>query len=200
MRVPSYYFPPIAFFQFVWNESNLRISGGETFSKQSWRTRTALLSANGRQLLSLPVVRKNGKDTRMHEVELTHQTDWRKDHWKAIESAYRHAPYFFYYGEQIKALIYQNEINLIRFNTTILQQLLDWLDFTLPLEIEQESEEGIDPLIYPLEQKTLAFPQALYIQVFNDKLPFEPNLSVIDLLLNEGPLARNYITSSKLPN
>lgn len=194
MQVPSYYFPPIAFFQLIWNQSPIRICGMETYAKQTWRSRAAILSANGRQLLSLPVVRKNGKETRMRDVELTHQTDWQKDHWKAIESSYRHAPYFFYYSGRIKELIYQQEVNLIQFNTNILTQLLSWLDLATVVEIDHSSETGISDQFYPLEQKTIPFSQNKYIQVFSDKFEFEPNLSLLDLLFNEGPLARNYIT------
>jgi hypothetical protein len=32
-----------------------------------------------------------------------------------------------------------------------------------------------------------------YIQVFSDRIPFEPNLSIFDLVMCEGPEAVNYL-------
>jgi hypothetical protein len=145
--------------------------------------------------LSVPVERPNGSKSIVKEITLNEDTNWRKDHWKAIESSYKHAPFFFYYGPLVKNLIYQEEEFLYKFNHNIFLVLLEWLDLKLEINYTEEyipPVDKTDPRV-KLDTKKYNIPQRSYIQVFSDKFDFVPNLSILDLLMNEGPLARNYI-------
>ncbi len=196
MLFSTSYFGTIPYFQELVKQSTILIDAHENYQKQTWRNRTAILSADGTFLISVPVERPYGKNTKIKDVVISNATNWQKDHWKAIESCYKHAPFFYYYEERIHELIYQKEQNLLAFNSQILKQLLDWLDFEIIFEFSEQEFPycGKDDIRILLNQKVLSFPQEKYIQVFSDVQPFTPNLSILDLLLNEGPMARNYLT------
>lgn len=196
MLFSSNYFGTIPYFQELVKHDRIIIDCHETYKKQTWRNRTEVLDSNGPLLLSVPVFRPNGSHSRMHEIIITDDVNWRKDHWKAIFSSYRHAPYFFYYKERLKELIYNEEDSLITFNHTILKQLLNWLDLNIQVDFSKDytPPSGPEDVRVALDKKKYDLPQERYIQVFSDKNEFVPNLSILDLLLNEGPLARNYIT------
>lgn len=129
----------------------------------------------------------------MNEVEISDQTDWRKIHWKAIESAYSSAPFFDHYGREVEELIYQKEKNLIQFNLNIMQRIDQWLDLNGNYTCSQTyvSENiGTDLRLSDFTQQE---PIKSYYQVFDPTGAFVPNLSILDLLFCEGPLARNWL-------
>ncbi len=195
MLYSTNYFGSIPYFQSIAQYSEIVIDVHEHYKKQTWRNRTQILESNGPMYLSVPVARPNGSKTIVKNIRITYDIDWRKDHWKALQSSYKHASYFFYYGPQIKELIYQNEDILHLFNLNILKQLLIWLDLEIDISFSKEYQvpENTEDFRIALDKKQFDIPQESYIQVFSDKYPFSPNLSIIDLLMNEGPLARNYI-------
>jgi len=193
--VSTNYFGSISYYCELAKFDNVIIDSGERYEKQTQRTRTSILSANGCLQLSVPVIRPNGKNTQLKEVEISFKENWQKDHWRAIESAYQHSPFFFYYGEKIKELIFQPELSLIRYNDTIAQEVIKLLDLPILLSISDSCPTIIDktdPRVW-LNQKEIEYPVKPYIQVFSDKFSFLSNLSIIDLVMNEGPLARDYI-------
>lgn len=195
MLFSSYYFGPIPYFQELAKYDSIELDLHEYYKKQTWRNRTEILGSNGNQLLSVPVLRPNGSASIMKEIRITDDTNWRKDHWKAIESSYKHAPYFFYYGPQIKELIYTKIDSLVEYNTFILKTLLNWLDLEIAITFSEQYQAPKNPNDYrvKLDVKKYNLKQKSYIQVFSDKSEFQPNLSIIDLLMNEGPLSRKFL-------
>lgn len=193
------YFGSIPYFQSIAKFNEVVIDVHEHYKKQTWRNRTQILESNGPMYLSVPVARPDGSKTAVKDIRITYDSNWRKDHWKAIQSSYKHAPYFFYYGNQLKDLIYQEEDKLHLFNLKILKQLFVWLDLEINISFTNEyiAPEGPEDYRISLDKKVFDLNQEQYIQVFSDKYPFYPNLSIIDLLMNEGPIARNYILPPK---
>lgn len=195
MLLSTNYFGSIPYFQKLAGEDKVTFDLHEFYKKQSWRNRTQILESNGPMYLSVPVERPNGSQSIIKEIKISSDTNWRKDHWKAIESSYKHAPFFFYYGPLVKNLIYQDEKLLYKFNHSIFQTVIEWLDLTIETDFTSTyippADEN-DPRV-SLDRKSFDIKQRSYIQVFADKFDFVPNLSILDLLMNEGPLARNYI-------
>ena len=194
----SVYFGEIPYYQELAKHSSVFIDLFERYKKQTWRSRTQILTGNGSLTLSVPVKRIHGKQTLMKDAIISNETDWRKDHWKAIESAYMHAPYFFYYGDQIKALIYSDIEHLFELNQLIFAQVVQWLDLSITIKYTRRYVKQDPNTDYrlQLEKKTFNHSSQPYIQVFSDKAPFVSNLSIIDLLMNQGPLARKWLTNN----
>ena len=195
MLFSTNYFGSIPYFQSIAQFDTIKLDGFEQYKKQSWRNRTQILESNGPMYLSVPVTRPNGSKTLVKDIVISNETSWQKDHWKAIESSYKHAPYFFYYGSPVKELIFNKEINLMRFNLEILKTFLDWLDLNIDIVFSKKYIPPINQKDHriALNEKRFSIKQKPYIQVFSDKYPFYSNLSILDLIMNLGPMGRNYI-------
>ncbi|MDP5011774.1 MAG: WbqC family protein [Crocinitomicaceae bacterium] len=193
---PTAYFGNIAYFAELAKSTSPIIEGKEHFVKQTIRTRCSILGANGIQQLSIPVIRPNGSKTLMEDVLVSETDPWKKIHWRSIESAYASAPFFEEYDQEIKQLIFQDETNLLRYNQRITEEILKLIDINLELG-RTESYETYDKLVdfrmvdfeSPIEIKK-------YIQVFVDSNQFSANLSILDLLFCEGPMARKWLINS----
>ncbi len=119
-----------------------------------------------------------------------------------MESAYRHSPFFEFYMDEFNPFYEQRFEFLIDFNAALLELVLQSLEIENTLNYSREFiDAGIvdyadyretihpkrdlssDPLFVPLT----------YRQVFVERLGFKANLSIIDLLFNEGPNARSVL-------
>ncbi len=193
---PTVYFGNLAYYRSLFSLKEVKIESKEHFIKQTFRSRCEILTSNGVQQLSIPVIRKNGSKTIIEDVEISNDTDWRKDHWKAIESAYSNSPYFEHYGIEVKKLIYQKETNLLKFNLTIQDSVFSWFDFKIVTSFTDEfSVQEID-FRSNLNQNRLNTNEGVknYIQVFGDSSQFTSNLSILDALFCQGPMARKLIS------
>jgi hypothetical protein len=190
---PIAYFGNIDYFRKLIAAQNVCIETKEHFIKQTVRTRCEILSANGKLVLSIPVERKNGSKTAMADVTIANQTEWRKMHWKAIESAYSSSPYFDFYSSEIYELIHQTEPNLIKFALTIQNRILHWLDIEKAFTLSTEYVKPLGNVDYRNDAFDDFSGINSYIQVFSPSNAFEANLSILDVIFCEGPLARRWI-------
>ena len=195
----SQYFPPIQYFSKYFISNEIYIDPNRPFLKQSYRNRCRILGPN--KVLDLIIPLKKGKNQIPHkDVFISDDHKWRREHLRAIESSYGKSPFFEHYYPQIEALIKEPETNLFAFT----QSTIRWLENQLGLsshklldpKFEQEKLEDLRDLIHP--KSTIAdplFAMKAYWQCF-DHAGFSPNLSVIDLLFNEGPAAAGIIAGS----
>lgn len=193
---PVSYFGNIEYFRQLVRAENPVIETKEHFIKQTVRTRCEILSTNGIQQLNIPVFRKNGSKTLMDEVELSTETDWQTNHWRSIKTAYSSSPYFEHYGMELEELIHQKERNLIQFNSTILKRIIDWLDLPLEIKYSKEYCEPLNAFDFRQNEFKMVADQKPYKQVFTEEGEFISNLSIIDLIFCEGPMARNFIMNN----
>jgi len=170
----------------------------ENYQKQSWRNRCRILSDKGPVNLSIPVVHRNGShnDICITDVEIDYSTDWVRLHKMAILSAYGTSAYFEYYSDDVFALLDEHVKSLFELNGRMLSLLLDKLmipaemSFTEVYAAQAENFEDMRERIHPKKEDSLLKELDIekpYFQVFSCKYGFVPNLSVIDLLFNEGP-------------
>ncbi|MFM7661400.1 MAG: WbqC family protein [Bacteroidota bacterium] len=185
---PSSYFPSITYFQEIYLSKNPVISGNEVYVKQSFRNRCEILTGNGIQLLSVPVIKTEGSKTLTKEIRIVQNSSWRKDQWGAIKSAYQNAPYFEFFDLEIHDLLLSKHDFLIDFNCSIFNFITTIFDLSTIIVCDESLEN--EPSFTFLERKHNC---KEYIQVFADRYPFQSNLSILDLLFCEGPLGRNYI-------
>jgi hypothetical protein len=199
------YLPPVQYISKFLLFKQIFIEKYENYQKQSYRNRCYIYGANGRQCLVIPVKKLNGKKIPVTEVEIDNSKNWQHIHMKAIESAYRLSPFYEYYDEDFKKFLtvkahylFEYNINLLHF---ILNQLgiKDPISFTTMYEKESLDCQDMRHSIHPKERLALPdkyFRPAAYQQVFQERYGFIPNLSIIDLLFNEGSLATEVLRKS----
>ena len=202
------YWPNLHYFFYVLNASIINIEQFDNYSKQSYRNRTQILSANGILNLSIPI-KKNKSEKVVNSIEISYKEDWQKNHWRAITSAYKNSPYFDFFEEDLK-VFYSNKYNLlIDYNTDQLEFIVKVLkqkkDIQLTKQYERNPESVIDlrTIIHPkqsyLSDKLLANKlDQSYYQTFENKISFTPNLSILDLLFNKGLHTIDYLKSIDL--
>ncbi len=192
------YFPPITYFAYLLKSQQAYIEIHETYPKQTFRNRCQIYESNGKLDLSLPVNKPNGNHTKTNEILISDQSNWGINHWRAIESAYNSSPFFLYYQDELKPIFLSNNTNLTEHNKLILNTLLEVIEINIkPKETSEYKKlyEDATDLRSALSPKkpieSLNFPE--YFQVFNERHGFIQNLSILDLLFNEGPASKQYL-------
>lgn len=194
------FFPPIAYIASLSQYHEVFIEAKETYPKQTYRNRMEIMTAGGIRLLTVPVRRNN--HTRTDEVTIDYRDRWNVIHMRTLTAAYSASPFFQYYCSELEDLLMQHYDRLIALNHHVLEWILQKLkipcilketeDFTAPGDMHGDFRNTFSPKIpYPASH----YPS--YYQVFSDRHPFVPNLSILDLLFNLGPEAKNYINSIK---
>lgn len=196
--LPTAYNPPIIYFAIIHAYKKILIETQETFPKQTWRNRCNILTSQGELTLSIPVKRNNNSKT--IEIEIDSSQKWQLNHWRAIEAAYNKSPFFMYYSGKLQKLIFQNESNLVKYNQNIINFYLKVFKINTSIQFTEtyiKSSQDILDLrenLHPKKKPILTLDEyPKYYQVFDTK--FYPNLSILDLLNNEGPNGINYITT-----
>jgi hypothetical protein len=171
----------------------------ERYAKQSQRNRMTILSGNGTLNLTIPVNRLKGNDSTMKEVQISYAENWQKDHWKSLESAYENSPYFEHYAEDIAAIICSKELYLIDLNQRTFEFILNALALPISWKTTDASPDFSgkhDPRFLYNQKKLEGVLFEPYTQVFSDtKKQFYPHLSILDLLFNQGPMARTWLVT-----
>ena len=211
------YFPPIEYFVALANSAKAEIESGEMYQKQSYRTRCHINGANGLLVLTLPVRRSAAKgEENSHKIPtsellIDYSKPWLLQHKRALEAAYMSSPFFEYYMDDIYEILDSGEENLLKMNTRLTLKIAELIGIETPITLsdgnfiipgsEQLKEMGIEDFrdsIHPkkpaqlLEKLQMNKP---YWQVFTNKQGFVSNLSILDLLFNEGPNAISYLES-----
>lgn len=190
------YLPPIAYMAALAHCKEARIEAKETFPKQTYRNRTVIMTAGGVRTLSVPTIR--GNHTRTDEVAIDYKERWNVIHLRTIEAAYSASPYFLYYKDDLEAIVMQRHERLIDLN----MELLRWLMKKTKIDCNVELTTDWQPLMDDSSDMRNKFSPKVpyptdghkpYYQVFADRIPFTPNLSALDLLMNLGPEASEYL-------
>ena len=202
------YLPPIDYFRVMSTSGRWLLERHENYQKQSYRNRCHIYSASGLLKLHIPVLRSGEKGKQpITDVKIDYSTEWQKRHWRAICSAYKSSPFFDYYQDDLYPFFSQRVEKLFDFNLELLQVLLNLLGlppkigFTAEYAGREESLENASlydfrNIIHPKKASPLSRRKnGRYHQVFAHKYGFIDNLSVIDLLFNQGPEAILYLES-----
>ncbi|MCK4661418.1 MAG: WbqC family protein [Bacteroidales bacterium] len=203
------YLPPIQYFTKLLEYSVCHIEKYENYIKQTYRNRCMIYSANGIQTLSVPVAKGKLHKTLIKDVQISYDTNWQKNHLKSIESAYRSSPYYEFYIDEISPLYYSKHTFLFDFNLLIINIFLKLLEISTEIKfttnyisLHKKNIKDFRLSIHPKNSFSLSdneFKQTEYHQVFTDKFGFKTNLSIIDLLFNEGPNSLNILKQSIIP-
>lgn len=184
--LPTSYLGNLAYLSQLKGHHKIILDVKERFQKQSYRSRCTILSANGLQNLVIPLIRPNGKETLMCDVLISYTESWQKDHIKAIESAYRRAPYFEFYAEELFLILQKKHKRLVDLNLELTAFLSKSFGFDCVIKLGSKDEKSsIATKNEMLPKARINYKANTYHQVLN-KADFENNLSSIDLLFNCG--------------
>lgn len=188
------YLPSLNYLRYLINSDVVYIEKYSNYIKQSPINRCEILAANGRLPLSVPVQKGRTVKQKIKDVKISYATDWQRLHLKSIESAYRSSAFYEYYIDAFMPFYTKKYEYLFDYNLLLLQTILKELEVAKEIKFTEEfynEEFEAQDLRYrkgkkALENLLLSEKHTKYYQVFNKKFDFQYNLSIIDLLFNEG--------------
>ncbi len=200
--VHSTYFPTIVQMAAIVQASHVVFETEDNYQKQTYRNRCYIAHNNGKLLLNIPIKHtKSGKRQKTKDVITENSFPWQSQHWKSLQNAYRTSPFFEYYEDELKPIFYSPVTSLLKFNNKTFELLCELLDISINTSETKkyEEESSINDLRFLVDAKSKKeYSLQAYTQVLESNHGFLPNLSVLDLLFNEGPNAVQYLESQKL--
>jgi hypothetical protein len=216
------YFPQIIFFKISYKYSHALIEQCESYQKMSFRNRCRIAGAEGVVDLSVPIAGGRDQKTIMKDVRIAAGRSWQAQHWKTIVSCYSRSPWFDYYRDGLQKLFEEPVEFLMDWDLRCLEwslralgmdrpilltdtyqkvydsgEAVDWRGRLGPKDLEKwmVAEGGVEE-----ERRGPGAGEVLegatrYRQVFEERIGFMPNLSILDLLFCEGKEAIRYIRS-----
>ena len=206
--VSTAYFGPVYYYHRLYHAREVFLEQHEHFIKQTWRNRCMILAANGPMPLIVPVEHGRRPGVKIRDIRIAFHTPWQRNHWRSIFSAYKNSPFFDYYADSLHPFFHREYKFLFDLNTEIQNLLLKLMN--IPGEVSlTESFEQVDPPFENLREKISPktdlqsfdpeYKPSAYTQVFEDKFPFIPGLSILDLLFCTGPGSAVHL-SQKFPD
>ena len=225
----SNYIPWKGYFDAINRVDEFVIYDDMQYTKRDWRNRNKIKTKDGLQWLSVPVEVKGKYFQKINETIIS-EAGWRVHHWKTIMHSYSQAPYFKQYKDLFEAAyIHQTETNLSKVNYSFIKLICDILEIKTSIRWSSEfilaegkterlvnicKEEGatdyfsgpaakdyMDESLFEKENiKVHYFDYSgypVYQQLHGD---FEHGVSIIDLIFNEGPNAKNFMKSFSSAN
>ena len=198
------YLPPVQYITKFLAHESVYIEMHENFQKQSYRNRCVIYGANGPLTLVIPVKKKRGRNNIITDIRIDYDTDWQNIHWKSLVSAYQNSPFFEFYKDELNQLLFNSEKSLVDFNLNLLNHILKLLNlnetYSMSEDYLSDSEvhdyrQSVNPK-KRLQRPDRSFQPVKYQQVFIEKFGFIPNLSVVDLIFNEGPNSHHILEAS----
>lgn len=197
---PSY-FPSISHFVAIANSELVTFEIEDNFQKQTNRNRMYIYSPNGIQLLYVPIKHTKERHQRIKEVKIENDFDWQKQHFKSLEAAYRASPFFEYFEDEIAPIFQKKYTFLIDLNLETMSIVSKCLrlefDYDETLEYFHQVEDKTDYRNLINGKKDTAVFES-YTQVFGEKHGYLNNLSILDLLFNEGRYTLDYLRKQEL--
>ncbi len=191
------YLPPVAYFSIISDAEEILIEREENYLKQTYRNRCYILSANGIQSLTVPVLLGSFHKTCIKNIRIDYSKRWQQVHLGALSAAYRASPYYEYYFDAIERIISAKHEYLIDLNTELTTFFLESVKMKPRISFTSHfaplnNYEG-DFRYFFTPKKELRRDYKEYLQVFSERHGFVPGLSITDLLFNTGPDASEFL-------
>lgn len=195
------YFGPVQWYAKLATGQPCLIDTHEHYVKQTYRNRCIIATTAGTQALTVPIERAEGSKCAVADIRISDHGQWRHLHWNALVSAYGESPFFEFYADDLRPFFEKRWDWLAEYNEAIVHTLSDLLGITPDIRHTDtyadaaalgacDLRDAIRPK-HPAADP--AFTPRPYYQVYAAKHGFQPNLSILDLLFNEGPEAPLYL-------
>jgi hypothetical protein len=189
--VSTAYLPPVSCFSLIYHADEVLIEKEENYIKQTYRNRCYILSANGIQILSVPVQLGSFHKTPLKDIRIDYSRRWQQVHLGALNAAYKSSPFFEYYFDDIEKIISAKHDFLLDLNMELTMFILKSLKintsigFTSHFEPVTLKSSDFRYILSPKKEFNMEYRE--YFQVFSSRFGFKPGLSIADLLFNAGP-------------
>lgn len=199
---PSY-FGPISQFVVLARAGRVIFENEDNYQKQTYRNRMYIYGANGKLLLNIPIKHTGNKSQhqKYREVKIENDFNWQQQHWKSLQTVYRTSPFFEFFEDEFHPLYHEKFEFLLDFNYRCTKLAMECLQ--LDKEYKKTSKFISQPAGV-VDARTLVQAKGVekftfepYTQVFHTKFGYLNNLSIVDLIFNEGPNALNYLQNQK---
>ncbi|MDR1583977.1 MAG: WbqC family protein [Prevotellaceae bacterium] len=188
--VSTAYLPNVQYFSKLLYGETIIIEQHENYLKQTYRNRCEILTTNGIMALTVPV-KHSGAKIKIRDIQIDYSENWQRLHWRTINTAYRSSPFFVYYADDFMPFYNKEEKFLFDLNCKMFDKLIGLIGLKTKITLSNSychdydkdyrssitpKNKSEDPEFFPVS----------YYQVFGDKFGFQPSLSILDLLCNEG--------------
>ncbi|MGG6230576.1 WbqC family protein [Tenacibaculum sp. SDUM215027] len=187
--IPTY-FAPISQYAAIYQSDSITFEVEDNYQKQTYRNRCYIYGANGKLALNIPVKNKTkGGRKKTKDTLVENDFPWQQQHFKSLQSAYRSSPFFEFFEDDLLTIFnkkykFLQDLNIdTHLFVTDALQIKQQFTKTTSYEINSEST---DFRSLAIAKKGIEIEMDSYIQMFDDKYGFIPNLSILDLLFMEG--------------
>lgn len=207
LSIELQYFPCINYINTLCNSGAVDFCAHLPFKRSSFRNRMVIAGSTGPINLSIPIVGSRSTHLPFNQVEIDNQSAWQQTHFRTLVTAYGNSPFFQHYRDELELLFSVPPILLFEWNMRCLTWLLSKIRLSDHLNLaEKVPSNELDVKhcsdIYTPRTYNQHTPFLKYPQVFEDRVGFLPNLSMLDMLFNIGPEAGNKVLNHQfdLPN
>ncbi|WP_031425360.1 WbqC family protein [Flavimarina sp. Hel_I_48] len=175
----------------------------DNYQKQSYRNRTYINTANGSLGLTIPIRHNQASGhKKTSDALIENNFLWQRQHWRSIQIAYRSSPFFEFYEDDLAPLYTTGQKFLQEFNLKSIKLLLNMMEISKNIEFTTSYEQNPKLLnrraLANAKNKNTFVAIPKYDQVFADTTGFNPQVSILDLIFNEGPNSKNFLNSIEL--
>lgn len=195
------YFPSISHFVAMAKADQITFETEDNFQKQTNRNRMYIYSPNGIQMLNIPVKHTPDLHQKFKDTKIENAFNWQKQHFKSLEAAYRTSPFFEYFEDDIRPVFEKQHTFMMDLNFQVMEIVTDCLGMNFKYTKTEEYFKEVPGKtdfrnLVNGKKDTAEFEP--YTQVFEEKHRFINNLSILDLLFNEGRYAVEYLKNQSL--
>ena len=198
-----HFLPCIAYAALWLRSPRVILDVGSPFEKQTFRNRAYIVHHRGVLRLVVPLSSPR-YGMAMKDIRVEGGQRWRRILWRSIQSAYGKAPYFLYYAEEYHRWLHGSQRFLCDLNEEGLRLLWGHLGVPLSYRISEQAQEngivgGTDARRFFVDRRKKGGEEAIYSPYryrHTFSVPFERNVSAIDVLFNHQEDARDILWRS----
>ena len=211
IRQPGY-FPYLGFFKKIESTDIFVFLDDVQYTRSDWDNRNKIKTSDGSMWLTIPILNKSKEF--LNEVKIDNTQNWSYKHKSAIKFNYENAPFFDLYWRDIESILDKKHTKLFELNMELINyfksvlQINTEIVFSSNLDIKSTGSQKLYEICKELKADTYLSGELgqnyLDLEIFknnNIKIIFEkfqhptysqinsnflPNMSIMDLLFNEG--------------
>jgi len=190
--------PPINIWRKINKTSNVLIEQFDNYNKRTYRNRFIIISQNGPLTISIPLKKGKNRNTPFKEVKISYDKNWISNIKNTLKTCYGSAPYFDFFFDDLMNIFNKKYIYLFDLNNNLRDFAIDILEIDTPFEFTKEYIPKYNNDFDDIRDKhspvlDLKKPDKniveKYPQVFEYKIGFFSNSSIIDAIFNLGKQA-----------